>query len=531
MSYITGSNSFKVGFNNAYGHHENTTYSAPRAAGVPGGGTEYSFAFREGVPASINYGIYPRTVQVNVNNDMGLFAQDKWTTGRWTLSGGIRWDYYANSFPAQSIAPTFLAPNLNVSFPEIKNASWKDITPKMGATYDLFGNGKTALKVTANKYLEGLGTTGAISDGPNPILALVQGGSRSWADNGDFVPQCNLQNYQANGECGALSSATTFGTVGTGAVYDPKMMNGWGKRGYNWEFTGAIQQQVVPRLSVEVQYARRLYGNFRVNDDLGVSAADYNTFTFTTPIDPKLPGGGGQALHFVDPKAGAAAERIFVTLAEPYGKQTEHFNGINITVISRLQNGLLLQGGVGTGNVTTDDCEVVAKLPETLHQFFGGNQRGAGNWFFAGRSVEDCHQNNGWRSSIQGLAAYTIPKADVQISGTFQNLPGARVNANNLIFGQSSGLFIPGLEFLGGGRIFNITSAGNLFVERLNQLDFRMSKIFRFGNRRANINFDFYNVMNANSVIGENAAYGATWRTPQTILVPRLFKLSAQLDF
>jgi hypothetical protein len=510
---------------------------------VPGGGTEYSFAFREGVPQSINYGIYPRTVQVNVNHDAGLFVQDRWTTGRWTLSGGLRFDAYANSFPAQSIAPTYLAPRLNVSFPEIKNASWKDITPKMGLTYDLFGNGKTALKVTANKYLEGLGTTGGISDGPNPILALANSGSRAWADNGDFVPQCNLQNYSANGECGALSTADTFGTVLGGTKYDPEMLNGWGKRGYNWEFTGSVQQELIPRMSVEVQYARRLYGNFRVNDDLGVTAADYDTFTYATPKDSRLPNGGGQTLHFVDAKPTARPESVFVRLAKDLDlKQTEHFDGVNLTVNSRLQNGLLIQGGLGTGRVVTNDCEVVAALPETLHQFFGGNQRGAGAWFFPGRSVEDCQQNNGWRTQLQGLAAYTIPKADVQISGTFQNLPGARVNANTILGGSGSFCVVLGIcaptslvrdmpNGLLGGRIFNVTQAGDLYNERLSQLDFRVSKIFRFGSKRTNINFDFYNVMNANSVIGENAAYGATWRTPQSILVPRLFKFSAQFDF
>ena len=37
--------------------------------------------------------------------------------------------------------------------------------------------------------------------------------------------------------------------------------------------------------------------------------------------------------------------------------------------------------------------------------------------------------------------------------------------------------------------------------------------------------------MNANSVIGENAAYGAAWRAPTNILLPRLFKISAQFDW
>ena len=73
--------------------------------------------------------------------------------------------------------------------------------------------------------------------------------------------------------------------------------------------------------------------------------------------------------------------------------------------------------------------------------------------------------------------------------------------------------------------------AGEVFIERLNQIDFRVAKLFRVGTTRTSLNFDFYNIMNSNSVLTENATYGAAWRTPQSILLPRLFKLSAQFDF
>jgi hypothetical protein len=133
MSYVTGAHVLKVGFNNAYGHHENTTYTSPS--------TEYSFNFANGIPNALTYRIAPRTVEVNVDKDLGFFAQDKWTVGRWTLAGGIRYDHFKNSFPPQSVGPTFLAPNLNVSFPETDNLAWHDISPKLGATYDLFAEG------------------------------------------------------------------------------------------------------------------------------------------------------------------------------------------------------------------------------------------------------------------------------------------------------------------------------------------------------------------------------------------------------
>ena len=80
-------------------------------------------------------------------------------------------------------------------------------------------------------------------------------------------------------------------------------------------------------------------------------------------------------------------------------------------------------------------------------------------------------------------------------------------------------------------KTFQIVESGELYIERLNQLDFRVAKIFRFGATRTNLNFDFYNVLNANSVIGENFAYGPTWRQPTSILMPRLFKIRRAVRF
>jgi len=532
VSYITGTHTFKVGFNNAYGHHENTTYTNPAAP--------IAYTFANGSPTQITYRIAPRTVKVNVDHDLGLFAQDRWTVQRWTLSGGVRFDAFATSFPEQGISGTFFGHTLNATFPKLDNLNWKDITPKLGATYDIFGNGKTALKVTLNKYLEGLGTTGGfaaadnVSDLPSPIRRLNVQDTRTWSDsNGNFRPDCDLNNYAANGECGGLTNAATFGTVTPGLTYDPDLMTGWGKRGFNWEFTGSVQQEIVPRLGIEVQYARRWYGNIRVADDRAVTASDYDKFTFTVPSDSRLPDGGSYSLTGYDLRAGARPQDLFVTLAENIGGASEHFDGVNVTVNARMMNGVRIQGGMGTGRQITDDCGAVAQAPELLHTFLGTPSR---VFVFAARPFERCEQNNGWRTRYQGLATYTIPKVDVQLSGTFQNQPGAQLAANASIQGTSTSLgrrFGSDLPapFPAFGRFFNIVEAGQVFIERLNQVDFRVSKLFRVEGTRTSINFDFYNVTNSNAVITENATYGAAWQTPQSILLPRLFKISAQFDF
>ena len=54
--------------------------------------------------------------------------------------------------------------------------------------------------------------------------------------------------------------------------------------------------------------------------------------------------------------------------------------------------------------------------------------------FFAARTLEDCHADEGFVTQMKGLAAYTIPKIDVQIAGTYQSLPGIVVAANYLAF-------------------------------------------------------------------------------------------------
>jgi len=544
-SYITGSHNFKVGFNNAYLHHENTTYTDPT--------TPYSYNFVGGAPSQIVYRITPRTIAVNVDYDMGVFAQDRWTVGRWTLQGGIRFDAFKNSYPAQSVAPTVLAPNLNVRFDETDNLSWKDITPKMGATYDLFGNGKTALKFTLNKYLEGMGTTGIgpanVSENPNPINRLVGTtvlSSRSWNDTstgggipGDFIPQCDLLNYNVNGECGALASAATFGTVGGGTNYDPDLLRGWGKRINNWEMTAGVQHELIPRVSLTVQYARRWYGNFRVTDDTNVTATDYTRFTVGVPNDSRVPNSGGTVTALdLTPTGFARPAQYLVTLAKNYGDMTEVFTGVNIGLQARLQNGLILQGGVGPGRVVTDDCDVIDDLPEMLHVDATGNpSRTITN---TARPLERCHQNNGWRTGVTALASYTFPKIDVLVSGTFQNQPGVQINAN-----ATTCLTQPnpptsctaftndlGRAFSGGAtRSINLIPAGEVFTERLNQIDLRFAKLLRFNGTRTSINFDFYNILNSNSVLTENNTFGPAWRTPQSILLPRLFKLSAQFDF
>ncbi|MBI4519342.1 MAG: hypothetical protein HY701_00775, partial [Gemmatimonadetes bacterium] len=519
VSYITGAHAFKFGVNDAYGSYENLTYVL----------NPLSYRFRNGVPNRFTMQALPDLQRNHVDQDFGLFAQDKWTVDRMTISLGVRYDHFANTFPAQQLGPTVFTPDRNLSIPETSNLSYHDITPKIGLAYDLFGNGRTALKVSLNKYLTGLGTTGALTSGPNPIAVLSRSANRAWVDgNGNYRPDCDLLNLAAQDNraaggdlCGA-ASAQDFGSVRPNTRFDSDLLTGWGKRYHNWEFSTGVQHELVPRVSLEVSYFRRSYGNFDVIDNQAVAASDFDTYSVTVPNDSRLANAGQTISGFKNVNAaGFGQTDNYRTRAKNYGKETEHWNGVDVNLSARMANGLILQGGTSTGRTSTNNCEILAALPEV-----------------SPAGLPYCDQAQNFLTQVKASAAYTIPRVDVLLSGTFQSLPGPEVQANyavpNALVAPSLGRPLAGNA---ANTTVNLVEPGTLFGERLNQFDLRIGKIFRLGGTRTTLNFDIYNLFNANPVLSQNNTYSpvvgdvARWQVPTLILQARFVKIGAQFDF
>ena len=509
MSYITGAHALKAGF----------TTGPMSEEGFNGHGTQpYSYRFNNGVPNQITLFATPHNHFLAIDSLTGVYAQDRWTINRLTLSYGLRYDYYKTSFPETRIGPAPLVPNRNITLPETPGLTWHDISPKSGAAYDLFGDGKTAVKVTLNKYLEGIGAQNPMILGESmaPVRRLINTTTRSWADaNRNYVPECDLINPAANGECGAMANRN-FGTAVPGASYDPDLVRGWGKRNYNWEFSAGIQRELLRNVSVDFSYFRRIYGNFLVTDNRAVGPADYDRFSLTAPADSRLPGGGGYViggLADLNPAKFGVPNDDYVTRAKNYGTQTEHWNGVDLTVNARPRAGLLLQGGLSTGRTSTTNCEILAKLPE------------------AGPTNPYCEVTTNFLPQVKFLGAYRIPRIDLQVSSVFRNETGPQVLAN---FNATNALVAPSLgRSLSGGAAnvsVNLVEPGTTYGERMTQLDLRVSKTLRFGRTRATASVDLYNALNDNAVLLHSNAF-ATWLRPESILLARFLKFGVQLDF
>jgi hypothetical protein len=540
VSYITGSHAFKAGFNNAWGHHENTAFEiGPYSYDITLGPTPTS--------GTLNLMATPYTTQIDVDADFGAFVQDKWTHDRLTATGALRFDWFKNSYPEQTVGLGILAPARNITFPQTDNISWKDITPRVGLVYDVFGNGKTALKTSLNKYLVGLGTfsfgaNNGITSARNPVNTLVNTASRPWTDsNGNYVADCPAGlggNAPPSGECGAISNPNFgIGTVPPLTTYDPEILSGWNNRNYNWEFSLGVQHEVAPRVSVDVSYFRRWYGNFFVQYNRAYTPAQFSKVDVVAPSNPGLPDGGGYTVSgvIVGPPGFGVVDDNFVTLSDNLPgnpKLQEHWNGIDVSVNARPQGGVLLQGGMSVGRTSVNYCDVINSRPEAAIGGAGlaaplpGFLRGIVPFFTATPSsfcdISVTPVSNGstatptFIAQFKGSALYTIPHVDVSLAGTFQSVPGpviaAQYNAPN------------GVGFV------NVVRPGDLYGDRLNQFDFRVGKLFRHGRTRTNVALDIYNLLNSHPVLTENSVY-TTWRQPTTMLQARFFKISAQFDF
>jgi hypothetical protein len=512
VSYVTGTHAFKTGVVNSWAMADYNQYAIQ----------PIRYRLNRGIANQVILRVRPYHDLWTLDAEPGIYAQDRWTLDRLTLNLGVRYDYKRSHFPEQTIGdpkdPYGSARFVPIPFviPRTDQLRWHDLTPKMAAAYDLFGNGRTAVKVSLNKYLDGTQVDGI----GNPVAGnLVLETNRAWGDaNANWRPDCDLLAPAANGECGPLANPN-FGKVTGGAgQWDPKLLHGWGVRGFNWEFSTSVQRQIVRGISLDAGYFRRWYGNLTTTDDRALAPADFDTFNVFAPSDSRLPDGGNftvGGLRDLKPASFGRPSDNRITFAKEFGRSIRHWNGMDLSLNARVRDGVLLQGGMSTGRTSTDNCDLVQKLPELSPAIPLGY----------------CHVDTKFLTQFKFLGSYTIPRVDVQISGSMQSIPGPEIQANYVVPTALAAVSL-GRPLSGSAPnvTVNIVKPGTMYGERLNQVDLRLAKILRFGMRRTSLNLDLYNALNGNAVLQQSNTFG-NWQQPQGILVGRSVKMSVQYNF
>ncbi|MQA29199.1 MAG: TonB-dependent receptor [Luteitalea sp.] len=542
MTYVTGAHTFKTGVQREELFTDNFIF----ANGNVG------YTFRNGVPISLTQRATPYLEQEGAH-ELGLYAQDQWRFNRLTLTYGLRFDFLNGYVPVQDL-PGTPDPKFDDRFPGALRSnpwvgerhfekvngvpSWKDANPRLGASYDLFGNSRTALKVALGRYVAK--TNVDVANQLNPITTSVNNAGRSWVDgNGNYVPDCDLGDFAANGECGALDNQN-FGRNNPAATsWADEVRDGWGVRDYNWELSGEVQHELTQGLSLTAGYYRNTGGYYRntdskqrVTNNLAVGPADHDTFCIMAPSDPRLPGGGGYqvcGLSAIKPERFGQVQNL-VESASTYGTDTRvnHFMGVGLN--ARFGNGIRVGGGFDTGRSVKDQCFAVDAPGLTSYSVgvFGPQT----DTTIDGRQT--CRVITPFKAQTQLKVNGTIPlRAGFVVSGVYQDMSGPAIEA---VYAATTAEVASSLgrNLAGGARTVNVPLVlpQTVFEGRTRRLDLRLTKIFQLTSRvRLQANLDAYNALNSSAVQTVQTTFGPNWLTPTTILDPRILQISGQLSF
>jgi len=562
-SYVTGAHSLRVGM----------TISQARWRLIQQWTGDVSqVTYNNGTPVSVTLRL-PTDRRNALDADMGLYAQDHWTISRATISAGLRYDWFKTStmpetLPASTWNPAMTFNNCSDGVNNLalgctgRVLNWKDVSPRVGVSYDLFGTGKTAVKASFARYVNGAGLDNlGRTDGANPEVTIGQTDTRTWCDRTPSQPACSLTtpnsgdnngspfdsagHIQLNELTNSLNTPSFGKNQPQSTLTDQSVLEGWGKRGYNTEWSLSVQHELMPRVSLNAGWFRRSYGNQTVTVDnrfnFGNNSFD-GPFCANAPADPNLPGGGGyQVCGLYDIKQSALnlnqPVSNTITFSDNYGGETNIFKGFDVSTRTTFRRGGFIQGGVTFGKRIFDQCNLVSAgivsaiitaATEVAEIFPDGSRA--------------CHQDLPYRPDLKLSGSYTLP-FDVIVSPTYQYVRGVQNGGAAPSVLATWATLLSTSTTLGHAYSANATTkTANLIAvganygnDNLSQLDIRFSKRLRFNRRTFRVDLDAYNIFNSDwpyTVSNTfSTATNSAWLRPTNVLQARFFKIGAQFDF
>ena len=511
VSYVTGSHNIKAGVQYGSGFFWRQRRET----------ADLIQLYRSGVPAQVIIHNTPQDSSADLNADLGVFAQDSWTVGRFTINPGVRIEYFNSSTSAREVAAGRFVPVRR--FAERQDVpNWKDISPRFGLAWDVMGNGKTAVKMGFGKYMRAYSTGFAEAYDPNFYTAATL----AWTDlNGDDIAQGGI-NYAPDGTrlpcvyrtpgC-EIDFSTLASTFGVRQSQNPAADI---KRPYQYEMNASIQREVIPGTSVTLSFVRREYKKIVWSDNLAIDPSDYTKFTVANPLD---------ATRTVDIYNLNPAKATAVNILDQNSHNSRVFTGFDVNFQSRMK-GLNVFGGVSAGHQITNTCQVEDA-----------------------NFLPNCDQSQydvPMYAQFKLNGSYTLP-FKVMVSASVQSYNGDARNATvdgvilatdpslRVIWPVDRATFLAATRAAGynGGAGATLTQStvnvqliepGSKRLGRQNQVDIRVKRPFQFGPLQLEGQFDVYNATNTGVILSQVQTFGSALDRPATILQGRLIRFGVQ---
>lgn len=465
VSYVTGTHTYKVGTQ------------------VRTGWSQELFEIRGDILQITNNGVASSVRLVNTPSghkeegvEAAVYAQDSWRLDRVTLNLGLRFSRFQMSIPEQSAPAGRWAPAR--SFPAQNGIiDWKTLSPRFGFSWDVFGDGRTALKGGLSRYDRQQGVTLV-----QPLNQRnISFRTCPWSD-------ANANLFADESEI-AFDRCTGALTPSLGNV-DPDL-----KRPHQWEYTVLAQRQVGAKTSVALGYYGRKWFDLYTTVNAAVPPSAYTPVTITNPLTNEP-----MTVYNQDPATRGQVRNVLTTIPE----LTQRYNGVEVQVNTRFDKGSVFGGltvGENFGDIDSGDLN---------NPNLRINNRG----------------NVGFDSKYQfrGGFSYRLPAA-ILFSGSVregQGLPQTRTYVVTTAV-------VRGLTQVNQ----NVQAAprGEYRYPWINLVDIRFAKKFRSGGVSFEPTLDVFNLFNNNAVTNANQTIGASLLRPSAIVMGRLFRVGGRIDF
>ncbi|OFW41621.1 MAG: hypothetical protein A3J29_11550 [Acidobacteria bacterium RIFCSPLOWO2_12_FULL_67_14b] len=504
-TYVKGDHTIKVGANNRQG-----TFMHTREANADL--IQQYRSSRTGVrwtvPSSVLIRNSPLVYGERLNRDLGIFIQDSWRLNRLTANIGLRWEtlnakVLAGKSPAGRFAP-------ERTFDEIKDVpAWNNLAPRMALVYDLFGTGRTAIKYSLNRY--NLSRTTGIAAAYNPLLN--QTFTLPWTDvNGNDIADGTLR-------CtGYPSAACEISFAGLPANYGIAALNEYGDypRTWNLESGLEVQHELFKGVSVSGSWWKGNFHNLTTTINRSWTLADYTAYTWYNPLT-------GNPFE-VYARSAAAAARPTSNLDTFDEARKQAYEAFNFEGRWRIPGGGQVFGGVSiererVKNCTSPDDPNYGSNGKALCDEFALDIPYRPSWKLAGTkeigfgvNVSMAFQNN--RSPVSSRVM-TVTRGSTRYPASCPApCPAGQVIMPTGVFGQTS-------------LTYNLEPVRATSVERIVQLDFKVSRTFRFGRFSVLPTFEVFNINNSDAIISyiTTNALSTSYLAPNSIMQGRMYGL------
>jgi hypothetical protein len=488
-----GTHQLKVGTTDDW---ENEEAQIPKE--MPNG--DYLLKFNNGTPFEFTAFNFPEK-PYGFLFSQSLYATDTWSLKRITLNFGVRAERYHSFLPKQTTTAVQFADIFpQTTIPKTNTLTWFDLVPRVGAIWDLKGNGKTVIKGSMGLFGDTMGFDYPTVYDPVGISSKTfswDGPCQATAPLAPVEWQCDVTPSYLQ----TLASLTPVSS--TGGI--SQIINTNLKEDKIYEFVGGVERELVPNVSVRAEYIGHLIYNLFDAETNGGSVTPSTTYNGTG-----------------------------INVGHPYGSYTlpatftDAMTGAPVTVYT-YPNGTATCAPAGC--TANEFLNTPTSRPDIYHTFeFTVTKRYSKNWDVSGSFwVTKDHRwinglaglegspnddpypvDNTWNWQARGDGIYNLPKG-FRVSAFYRQQSGAWGQRTEVFTGTGTN----GQKLNQGSVTMNMGPFGQYRSPSVELVNLEGAKVFKFRERlRLELNAEFFNLFNGSAAVSQN------WQTTTNTAAP-----------